>query len=103
MTYEQTIEQLIADLRMDVAAALTDTEAPDSRALIEVIHNAADFMQHQLTVLRMMRSILAEAGGGEDGRARQLTRALDKVIQAAPTLRTEQAEIQAAVDRGEVV
>lgn len=102
MTYEQTVEQLIADLRMDVAAALNVSEESNSRELMEVVHNASDFMQHQLTVLRMMRSILTDAGGGEDGRAKQLLRALEKVIAAAPTLRTEQAEIQAAVDNGEM-
>lgn len=102
MIYEQTIEQLIADLRIDVSAALHDSEAPDRGVLMEVAQNAAAFMQHQLTVLRMMQSILTDAGGGEDGRARQLLRALEKVIAAAPTLRTEQADIQAAVDSGEI-
>lgn len=102
MTYEQNIEQLIADLRLDVAEELAASERSAVKPLIETVHNAADFMQHQLTVLRMMRSILTDAGGGDDGRAKQLMRALDKVIAAAPTLRTEQADIQSSVDRGEL-
>jgi hypothetical protein len=102
MTYEQTIEQLIADLRIDVADELAQSERPDVKTLIEAVHNAADYMQHQLTVLRMMRSILNDAGGGEEGRSRQLLRALEKVVAAAPTLRTEQADIQAALDKGEM-
>jgi hypothetical protein len=102
MSYEQNIEQLIADLRIDVAEALHGLPREDSRLLVEVVNNASDFMQHQLTVLRMMRSILSDAGGGEDGRAKQLLRALEKVIAAAPTLRTEQADIMGAVDKGEL-
>lgn len=102
MIYDQTIEQIIADLRLDVGEAVLASDRDDARALAEIVHNAADFMQHQLTVLRMMRSILSDAGGGDDSRAKQLLRALEKVIGAAPTLRTEQVDIRAAVDRGEM-
>lgn len=101
-TYEATIEQLVADLRLDVTEALLTSERDDARALVEVVNNATDFMQHQLTVLRMMRSVLGDAGGGEDGRAKQLLRALEKVLEAAPTLRTEQSDILAAVYKGDL-
>jgi len=86
MTYEQKIEQLIADLRIDVAEALLTSPREDARMLVEIVNNATDFMQHQLTVLRVVERVISD-------------NMMEQLIASAPTLRTEQAEIMAAADR----
>lgn len=76
--YEDAILELARDLRMHVATNI-DESLSDHSYIVEITHNAADLLLHNLTVVRMVRAILQD-GGGDSGT--QL-RALDRVMDAA--------------------
>src|SRR5690242_1784705 len=80
--YEEAISSLARDLRMAVAPAL-DQSGENHEWLCEYVHNAADMLQHNLTVFRMVRSILTELKANVDARAQALLLALERVIEAA--------------------